>query len=101
MTQMTQITAKAFATEDTEITEITEITENGKGFGFRGKSSACKRGVFFVPDYNCTPPLQAGLWDSATACRKTKPKSSSILTILPILPILQTRSTQPGALWTE
>ncbi|CAG0973368.1 hypothetical protein PLCT2_01482 [Planctomycetaceae bacterium] len=47
---------------------------------------------------NCTPPLQAGLWDSATVCRKTKPKSSSILTILPILPNLQVRSTQPGAL---
>ena len=42
MAQMTQITAKAFATEDTE------ITENSKGIGFRGNSSACKRGVFLV-----------------------------------------------------
>ncbi|CAG0997736.1 hypothetical protein PLCT2_02867 [Planctomycetaceae bacterium] len=31
----------------------------------------------------------------ATASRKTKPQSSSILTILPILPILQTRNTPP------
>ncbi|CAG0995305.1 hypothetical protein PLCT2_02714 [Planctomycetaceae bacterium] len=94
MAQMTQITAKAFATEDTE------STENSKCIGFRGNgySPACERGVFFVPDYNCTPPLQAGLWDSARVCRKTKPQSSSILTILPILPILQMRSTQPGAL---
>ena len=38
---MTQITAKAFATEDTE------ITENSKGIGFRGNSPACKRGVQF------------------------------------------------------
>ncbi len=74
MTQMTQITAKAFATEDTEITEITEITENGKGFGFRGKSSACKRGVFFVPDYNCTPPLQAGLWGSRKCALALSPR---------------------------
>ena len=70
MAQMTQITAKAFATEDTE------ITENSKCIGFRGNSPACERGVFFVPDYNCTPPLHAGLWDSATANRKTKPQSS-------------------------
>ena len=63
MAQMTQITAKAFATEDTE------ITENSKGIGFRGNgySPAFQRGVLFVPDYNCAPPLQAGLWGSAMA----------------------------------
>ena len=45
MAQMTQITAKAFATEDTE------ITENSKGIGFRGNSPACKRGVLFAVSY--------------------------------------------------
>ena len=91
MTQMTQITAKAFATEDTE------ITENSKGIGFRGNSPACKRGVF-CSGLQLHPAFTGGAVGSATACRKTKPKSRSILTILPILPILQMRSTQPGAL---
>ncbi|CAG0965296.1 hypothetical protein PLCT2_00998 [Planctomycetaceae bacterium] len=59
MAQMTQITAKAFATED---------TENSQGIEFRGNgySPACKRGMLFVSNGNCTPPLQAGLWGSAT-----------------------------------
>ncbi|CAG0998008.1 hypothetical protein PLCT2_02884 [Planctomycetaceae bacterium] len=63
MAQMTQITAKSFATEDTE------ITENSQGIEFRGNGyrPACNRGMLFVSNGNCTPPLQAGLWGSLRA----------------------------------
>ncbi len=71
---MTQITAKAFATEDTE------ITENSKGFGFRGNHSpACKRGVFLVRKATAPRLYRRGcLFQTYTlTTRRPKPHMSS------------------------